>query len=130
MSPPLVTALYAGLAALILVALSVRVIAGRYKARALSGDGGDQGLARRIRAQGNFTEYVPIALIVMALLEMANTSVFLVHALGAALILGRLAHAWSMSTCNSVARATGMFLTFAVLIVGGLLSIMAYAGNG
>lgn len=130
MSPPVVTALYAGLAALILVALSVRVIAGRYKARVLSGDGGDQGLARRIRAQGNFTEYVPVSLIVMAVLEMAKTSVLLVHALGAALIVGRLAHAWSMSTGNSAARATGMFLTFAVLIVGGIFCIMAYAGKG
>jgi len=130
MSPPLVTALYAGLAALILVALSVRVIAGRYQARALSGDGGDEGLSRRIRAHGNFTEYVPVSLIVMAVLEMTKTSVLLVHVLGAALIAGRLAHAVSMSTGNSVARVIGMMLTFSVLIIGGVLCIMTYASTG
>ena len=64
-----ITALYAALLAGIFVILSVRVIAARRGSGAPLGDGGNPELLRRIRVQGNFSEYVPLALILLALAE-------------------------------------------------------------
>lgn len=64
-----VSALYASTLALLFVALCARTIMARRRARVALGDGGDRILQRRLRAHGNFAEYVPIGLILMALAE-------------------------------------------------------------
>lgn len=118
-----VSGLYAGLAGLMLIVLSVRVIRLR-KARGLSvGDGGDPALTQRIRAHGNFCEYTPLALIILAAVEGAGHPAWLVHGLGICLVAGRASHAWSMSAGNIPARAAGMALTFLVLGVGSVVAI-------
>lgn len=129
MSPVANTALYAGLCGLMLFALSVRVIRGR-KARSLPmGDGGDEALVRLVRAHANFCEYVPLALILIAAVELAGYPAWLVHVLGAALVAGRLSHAWSMATQRLPARIGGMMLTFLVLLAGSTLAIAAALGG-
>ena len=69
MAYPTLTAFYAGLFALIYVVLSAWVVAGRVSSDTLRGDGGNEALEKRIRSQGNFGEYVPLALVLVALLE-------------------------------------------------------------
>ena len=65
-----ITALYAGLLAPLFLLLSVRVIRQRRGAKvAVRGDGGDAMLLRRMRVHANFAEYVPLALLLMALAE-------------------------------------------------------------
>ena len=120
-----ITALYAGLLGVMLVILSIRVIAVRRQARAAIGDGGNELLKRRIRAHGNFTEYVPLALILMAVCESAGTPAWQLHALGAMLIAGRAIHAHCVSQVNEVLalRVTGMSLTFTVLILASLKAL-------
>mgnify|MGYP001297428748 CR=1 FL=1 len=59
------TALYTGLSALPLVVLSLLVVRERGRARVSLGDGGDAQLQKAIRAQGNFVEYTPLALLVI-----------------------------------------------------------------
>lgn len=108
-----------------LLVLSVRIIAVRRARRLSMGDGGDEDLARRVRAHGNFIEYAPLALLLIACVEAAAYPVWLVHVLGIALIVGRAAHAWSMSAQSIAARTVGMMLTFLVL---GLASLLAIAG--
>lgn len=61
MPAPTITMAYAGLLALMFVALSARVIVRRRSAHAALGDGDDNDLSRRIRAHGNFAEYAPLA---------------------------------------------------------------------
>ena len=114
------TALYAGLLAPLFVLLSIRVIALRRGAHVALGDGGDALLARRIRVQANFAEYVPLGLILIGLAETLAAPSLLVHALGLALLVGRMSHAWGMSQPREVFafRATGMALTFGMLLVG------------
>jgi len=57
-----ITAFYAGILAIILVALSIRVvIVARAKAHVPYGDGGKEELTPVVRAQANFVEYVPLA---------------------------------------------------------------------
>jgi uncharacterized membrane protein YecN with MAPEG domain len=117
---PLITPLYAALAAVILIVLSLRVIGVRRKRQLGIGDGGDDDMARRIRAQGNFTEYTPLALLLILLLELGGAPVWQLHLLGAALILGRMVHAWSITARSTNGRVTGMTLTFFVLTAAAL----------
>jgi len=120
-----ITACYAGLLALLLVALSVNVIRLRWQYRQGLGDGGHPALVRAVRVQGNFIEYAPLGLILLWLLETAGFHAWVLHALGIALVLGRAAHGWGLNQSDgpSIGRAMGMVLTFSVLIFGGLLAL-------
>ena len=125
MTLPVVTSVYAGLSALMLFALSLRVIAQRSKARIALGHGGDAQLERRIRVQANFTEYVPLALVLMMLLEMVGMPSWCLHLLGVVLLLGRSVRAWGLEAANLPGRQFGMALTFTVLASRGLLALAA-----
>ncbi len=125
---PLITPLYAALAAVILIVLSVRVIGVRRGRRVAIGDDGDDDMARRIRAQGNFAEYVPLALVLILLLELGGAPAWQLHLLGAALILGRILHAWSLTAHSGKGRLAGMTLTFFVLTAAALGNLKASLG--
>jgi hypothetical protein len=114
-----ITATYAALLGLMLVVLAVRVIGTRRTKRVALGDGGHPALLGRIRAHGNFTEYVPMALLLMGFAEAQGTTAWLIHALGVALLAGRLLHAAAVSPVeqNLSLRVAGMSLTFTVILV-------------
>jgi uncharacterized membrane protein YecN with MAPEG domain len=126
---PLITPLYAALAAAILIVLSLRVIGVRRGRRVAIGDDGDEDLARRIRAQGNFAEYTPLALLMILLLELGGAPAWQLHLLGAALILGRILHAWSLAAHSGNGRVAGMALTFFVLTAAALGNLKAALGG-
>jgi uncharacterized membrane protein YecN with MAPEG domain len=113
-----VTALYAALLTPLFIALSVRVIAMRRETGAPLGDGGSPELLRRMRVQANFTEYVPLALILLALAESLHNPIWLLHVLGSALLIGRMSHAIGVSRANEPFgfRVAAMALTFAMLV--------------
>jgi uncharacterized membrane protein YecN with MAPEG domain len=117
---PIITPLYAALAAVILSVLSLRIIGVRRSRRVAIGDGADEELARRIRAHGNFAEYTPLALVLILLLELGGAPAWQLHLIGAALILGRIVHAWSLTAHSGNARLIGMTLTLFVLAAGAL----------
>ena len=118
-----VTSLYAALFGLLLLVLSLGVIRARVSARVAIGLGEDIGLLRASRAQGNFVEYAPMILIVLALLEASGSGGLVLHGLGGLALLGRVAHAMGISREPDIMRARqlGMALTFGVLAVGSLL---------
>jgi hypothetical protein len=128
MMPPLATMIYAGALGLVLVFLSGRVIGRRRDRQVGIGDGGDAELARRVRAHANFTEYVPLALILMLLIEIAGIGAWLVHGLGVSLVAGRLVHAWSMTASSITARTVGMSLT--LMVVGVAAAVCLVFGVG
>lgn len=80
----------------------------------------DGVLQRKVRAYGNFTEYVPLGLLFVLALELIQASSWLLWLIGGALTLGRVAHAWGLITTYgpSPGRAIGFFLTWFVYIVG------------
>lgn len=120
-----ITALYAAPLALLFIFLSVRVIAFRRSAKVAVGDGGDKILLRRMRVHANFAEYVPIALILMALAESQHAPAMLLHALGTALVLGRCVHAYGVSQTQEtiLLRVFGMSLTLTVIAVAALTNL-------
>ena len=65
MTPPIITALYAGLAGLIYVWLTLAVVRHRRGKRISHGDGDDAKVAKSIRGQGNAAEQMPMILILM-----------------------------------------------------------------
>jgi uncharacterized protein len=121
---------YAGLAGLLLFILSFRVTLIRRSSGVGIGDGGDATLTRAIRAQANFVEYTPIALLLILLLELAGSSHALLHILGLALIVARLAHGYGLSTNPGVSpgRFVGATLTWLVIVAAALLCLAAHFG--
>ena len=117
------TLLTAGVLALLLLFLSGYVIAGRVKFKVDIGDGGNADMVRRIRVQANFVEYVPLALILMMLMESASIGPdWLAGAMGATLVVARLWHAQGLLSTSKISagRFMGANLTALVIVVGAL----------
>jgi uncharacterized membrane protein YecN with MAPEG domain len=117
---------YAAIFALIFVALSMRVAMMRRQTHVGIGAGGDRILERRIRVQGNFAEYVPFALLLLALLEIKGTARWWMHALCLLLLVARLVHAYGVShePEDVRLRAASMIVTFAVIVSTALSLII------
>jgi uncharacterized membrane protein YecN with MAPEG domain len=111
-----VTSLLTGGLVAILVWLSLLVSLRRILVKASLGDGGDETLIRRIRAQANFVEYAPMGLIALALVEYRGASTVTALGIGAALVLGRLVHAAGMLAGILPLRSIGMILTYISLL--------------
>lgn len=123
-----VTPVFAALLALIFVYLSVRTILKRRKVKVAVGDGGNVDLQRAQRAHANFIEYVPIALLVLTFLEMRAVGSYVMIGLCSLLFLGRCIHAYGISNPkeNYTFRKTGMYMTFASLVLGSLGLLYSY----
>jgi len=97
-----ITALYAGILAIVAFYLSFR--AGGFRGKAgvsiLFGDPVDMELAQRVRVHQNFLEYVPMILILMGAIELNGGSTTFLHSIGIALIVSRIAHAIGLKHDN------------------------------
>lgn len=114
--------IYAAILAVMFVALSIRVIALRRASKLPLGFQGDVALERRVRAQGNFAEYVPLAVLLLAFVEMRGAPAWLVHAMALVLVAGRLSHAYGVSQLREsfAFRVSGMAMTFTVILSAAL----------
>jgi len=87
----------------------------------------EKKLNRNVRSHGNFSEYVPIFLVLLLILEIKNETPFL-HLLNICLIFlyGRLAHAicFSFYEFNPFLRISGMLCTY--LGLGTLSLLLVY----
>ena len=119
-----VTPLYAGLLTLWFLVLSVRVVNLR-RHGLVFGDNGDADVIRVVRAQANFAEYVPLALLMMGFLEVSHYSIYLLHLLGLTLLVARLVHGFGLSFGWGVRslRVLGATLTMVVLLIEALLCL-------
>ncbi|WP_375265884.1 MAPEG family protein [Planktotalea sp.] len=117
-----ITSLYASFLALLFLALSARVIVYRRGNKISMGDNGDNSLLKRMRAQGNFAEYAPFGLLLLALVELSDAPNIAVHLLGLMLLSGRLLHAWGFSASPPVmnGRVLGMVLTLTMILFSAL----------
>jgi uncharacterized protein len=123
-----ITAFYAGLLALIVIALGAAI--GQMRARTgisiLHGD--NMELATRIRRHGNFTESVPFALILLGFLELNGASPGLLHGLGIALVLARIAHPIGLQHDNvrNPLRGIGAGGTILVTLIAAVMLIWGF----
>ena len=123
--PLQLTALYAAILALIIVALGINVTVHRVKLQVSLGDGGNAQMLRMIRLHGNAVEYLPLALVLMALYELNGGLHWALHVIGIALIAGRLIQTWAMwgNDLPVPGRGVGQVLTWASIAVLALLNL-------
>jgi hypothetical protein len=121
-----ITAFYGSLLAVLFILLSVRVMTERREARVEIGAGESAELFRRVRVHANFAEYVPMALVLLALAESVKAPPELLHLLGIGLVFGRAVHAYGLSQTPHILklRALGITLTFAVIAIAALLCFL------
>lgn len=120
----MISSIYAALLALSIVGLSLNVIKLRRGKRVLLGDGDDEELQYAIRAQGNATEYIPISLILLILLELSGAHPVLIHLSGLAILAGRIVHARGLLQRNLPNRILGMKITFWTIIMMSFLALI------
>jgi uncharacterized membrane protein YecN with MAPEG domain len=119
-----ITSLFAATFAAALVALSFPISLRRLKVGDMVGDSTDEELRRRIRAQGNFIEYVPLGVVTLGLVEAQGAAVWIVVMIGALLVIGRALHAAGMFSASGPLRGFGMIFTYlALLIAAGVLLV-------
>jgi uncharacterized membrane protein YecN with MAPEG domain len=125
---------YVALNALIMLILSMLVVRARVATQTTIGDGGIPHMAGPLRAHGNNTEYVPMALLLMwALVSPLGGSIWLIHGVGATLTLGRILHAIGLTTSTGPGglRVVGMIFTWIAFVVGivGVLWLVFFAST-
>jgi uncharacterized protein len=116
-----VTTLSSGILGILYVVLSVQVSVARNKIKIPIGDGsgkpGAEALLVAVRAQGNFAEYVPLALILLGGIEFAGASHRVCEAFAAFLVLSRLLHPTGLRRpAPNVFRASGAILIWLVIL--------------
>jgi uncharacterized membrane protein YecN with MAPEG domain len=116
-----ITLLYAGLAGLLLVILSFNVMQNWVRVTGV-GQSTDRDMRRAERVLSSFVEYVPLGLILLALIEFEGAQSFIVHGLGASLMIGRVLHAYGSNDMpgSGLLRFIGSQLTYLVLAIASL----------
>ncbi len=125
---PMISALYTGIFALLLVALASLVSRRRLRLGIGLGAGGDAQLERAIRVHANAVEWGLPLLLLLLIAEENRASPLLLHVCGILFILARIMHAAGLSRASgrSVGRSTGIVLTWALLIVLAAWNIIAF----
>ena len=128
MPMPVITALYAGILGLISIPLAFAAGSKRGKLKVSVGDGGDPELLLAMRRHANFVEFVPLALILVALLELGGVSGTAIHAMGAGLVVARIAHATGLKadTLSNPGRAIGAAGSTLVILVASVWAIVNF----
>ncbi len=122
----MITSLYGSLLSLLFLFLTIRIIKIRRTNKISIGDGNNLILQKAIRAQSNFCETVPLALILLFIAENNGAWGFLISLFGALLLIGRISHAYGISQINENFRFRifGMAMTFAAISGLSLINLI------
>ena len=127
-----ITALYAGIMMIFALALSFRAGGFRGKTGISVGHGEpvNMDLAERVRIHQNFLEYVPMAIILMGILETNGGNATFLHVFGVVLIIARIAHAVGLKHDNMghPGRVIGAGGTALISVVAALYTLWMVVG--
>lgn len=125
------TALYAGLLAILVQAMGGSVGATRGRLKIPLGDGGNPELIVKTRRHMNAVENVPLALLLIALIELNGMPKLWIHVLGASLVVARIVHPFGlkMDSINEPARIFGAAVTALVTVAAAAILIW-HAASG
>jgi hypothetical protein len=121
-TPPVVTALTAGILIIMQMGLLFAVVRARRRGRQSLGDGGNAGLLMAIRRHGNLAENAALFVAGFALLEISGGNRVWLAVMCAAFVLARISHAIGLSMRNTV-NPFRIFGTAATVIVGMVLGV-------
>jgi uncharacterized protein len=124
-----ITLVTAGLCGLLFFILSLQVVRARLATKVTLGDGGDPTLFTRIRTHGNFAEYVPLSLILLAVCEISGVHRLLLAVCGALIVLTRVAHVLGMPRpAPNMFRVLGTAGSWLVIVVLSLYALLLGLG--
>ena len=120
--------MYAALLGFLFAYLSFRAIHLRRRLKISIGSNENDEMLRGMRVHSNFSEYVPITLILIYFVEVQGGHPLLIHAMGATLLTGRLVHAYGVSQTNEqfVFRVSGMIMTLSALLTASCIVIFNF----
>ena len=115
----MITSFYAALLCFVYIYLSLRTIGLRKRHQVAIGDAGHGELQRAIRVHGNFSEYAPLALLLIFFAESTQAPPTFIHMLGVLLLIARCLHAYGVANVKEVLmfRQLGMVGTFGVMSI-------------
>ena len=99
----------------------------RHSEKSSIGDGGNDKLIRRMRAQANFGEQTPLTVMLVGLGELDGKGGHWLAPAAAVFIIGRICHAFGMDDSFKPGRGIGMLTAMLfqlVLIVVGVLTVL------
>jgi len=121
-----ITTITTSLLALIYLFLSVKVIGLRKFHKISIGAKENQLLERAMRAHGNFAEYVPLSILLIACSEVNRANTIFLAILAGMVVSGRLTHAYAFlyHKQHFTPRTIGMILTFLAIIILAFLNLV------
>ena len=119
-----ITVIYGGLLGLLFLLLSFWVVKRRAQFKVMIGEGEAPEMLSAIRAHGNFAEYVPLTLLLMALCELAGVGALWLHLGGGLLLAGRILHAIGIQIPKAPNKPR-LFGTLFFWLALGLFSVLA-----
>lgn len=118
---PVITALYGALNAIFNIFLANIVSTKRRVTKVGLGEGEDPAMLVAIRAHANNAEFVPLAIIVMLLLEMCGADRAVLHTYGGLLLAARVAHWIGLPRKSPNAyRFSGVAITWSLIVLGSV----------
>jgi uncharacterized membrane protein YecN with MAPEG domain len=123
-----ITLFYGGLLGLLLVVLSFNMMKS-WVSSGTRGTSNDTALRRAEALVDSFTDYVPLAIVLMGLAEANSTPPFALHMLGSILVIARLMHAFGSNFVKSadILRFLGAQLTYLILTILSFLCLCLFA---
>ena len=111
--------------------LGMRIGQLRQRLKVSVGDGGEEGILRRMRAQANFIEQTPLTLLMFGLVEATGKGGAWLAPLGAVFLLGRVAHAFGMDSDTGfrAGRPVGMLSGLVVQLVLVVVAVLIALGR-
>ena len=121
-----ITLLFAAIFGFLHVIFTLRVGNYRFKSKISLGDDGDRELLKRIRAHGNFTENVPIALLLILLNDLDGAEDNTLMLMGSILLIARLTHYLTIVTVRLpwILRPLSMLGTLGTIIAASVMLLI------
>jgi uncharacterized protein len=128
MTPVPVTLLTAAAAVGLNIWLGSRVVKSRRDNGVKIGDGGNEAVLRRMRAQANFIENAPFFLVLLGGLELSGGNRLALGVIAVVFVLARIAHPIGMDGPHVVRwRMVGMMATLLALVALALWAVVCAA---
>ena len=121
-----ITLIFAAIFGFMHVVFTLRVGNYRFKSKISLGDGGDRELLKRVRAQGNFIENVPIALLLILLNDLDGAEDSTLMLMGSILLISRLTHYLTIVTVKLpwILRPLSMLGTLGTIIAASVMLLI------
>ena len=120
----------AAAAAIINIWLSMRIGKLRHAEKIIHGDGGNEMLVRRMRAQLNFIENTPLALLLVAGIELAGKGGVWLAPVAGLFILGRVAHGVGMDNAGpNLGRGIGAMTAMLTQLGLAVVAVLVVLGK-